>query len=197
MIRIINNYSFINEQGAMVNPVSKQKGKFYLLGKYTESWIFFVGTETCLTSVVTKITNELLVVTQDGNEYRLGTISPDYRQFLEATKKGISAVSNWSIYGSKKYGYYLMADEFLEKKAIATSKIIAQKGNFLVIRKMAKTLSGENVWNDPELVFVCWDTASKNVVTQIKQNGMLADIKYSDFKMFNGSICKPNLFKET
>lgn len=193
MLRTINNYSFIDNHGAMINPRGKQK-KFYLYGQYTDSWSFFVETEACLTASVTSVTDEL-VSTEDGKHYQLGTISKDYRDFLIATQNGIEAISNWNIYGSKKRGYYLLGDNFLAKKAIPTSKIISQERNFLIIKKMARTPSGENIWSDPERIFVCWSSPSKNALIQIKQNGRLADIKYSDFERFNGIICRPALFK--
>ena len=196
----INHYSFINEEGAMVDPANQKKGRgsYFLYGKFTDSWTFFMGVpENCKTAAVTAITDAKSVVTRDGSIYSLGTIAPEYKEFLEATKKGVLVVGNWNILGTRKRGYCLTGDTFPERKAISTARILYQEGNMLTIRRLITTPSGERIWNDPEHVFVCWNSMSHHAVTEIRRLGKVADIEYRDFERFAGLRCKPVLFEKT
>ena len=190
-IRTINNYSFLNEEKVMVDITKFQKGRFYLFGKYTEEWARFMGTDSCVTSDVLNITEEGEVVTKNSI-YNLGSISPDYQEFLEVSNKGISFAANWEIYGERKeFGYYLRADYYSkEQKSRITARIASQEGNFLTIQR----LIGKGNFAEKETVFVCWNTISPYAMSEIQTVGRVAsDIEYVYFQEFNGINCRPKL----
>lgn len=194
MIRIIDNYSFLYEEGAMVDTTRKRKGRIFLYGRRVDLWRGFTEMENSLTSDVIRFSDKGEVVTRGGAIYKLGIISPDYKDFLEVTEKGIPTIANWNIYGSKESGYCLTGDFFPERKAMGTAKIISQKGNILTIQRLVKIPTGESIWADPEQVFVCWNAMSHQVLAEIKKRGKVADIR--NFKKFNGIRCKPLLFED-
>ena len=196
MTRKINNYSFLSKDisGAMVdaeNPCIK--GKFCLTGRFTESWAARMGTDYCITSEVEKISEDGIVTTKNA-QYELGTISPDYQQYITATRNGIQAVVNWNIYGGQQYGYYLTADLYPQRKSLKVAKIISQEDNFLTIKKLVELPNKEIIWADEEKVFVCWSSMSKQARNEFLGRKMLADdILYEKLTSFCGINCKPIL----
>ena len=175
----------------MVDPERKRTGKFFLYARYTDSWAMFMGTEYFVTSSIQERTEEGSVITKNST-YQLGTMALEYHEFLEATRKGMLAIGNWNIYGCKNR-YYLTGDVFPQKKALPTSKIVAQDGNYLTITRLVETPTGERVWEDPEKVFICWSSMSKHAQSELQSRGKVADIAYEKFEQFNGKTCKPIL----
>ena len=196
MTRTINNYSFLSKDipGAMVDTENPRiKGKFYLAGRFTDWWATFMGTEYCVTSDVKEISEDG-IVTPQNSQYQLGTISPDYEQYLNATRNGIQAVVNWNIYGGRDHGYYLTADLYPQRKSMGVAKIVSQEGNFLIIRRLTKIPDREIIWADEEKVFVCWTSMSKQAQNEILGREKIADdIPYAKMRNFCGVRCKPAL----
>jgi len=191
-VRIVNNYSFLDEKGIMVDLTNKKTERYHLFGKNTDKWAKVLGTEHCVTSSVHNVTEDGKVSTE-YSMYQLGTISPDYQEFLESNKKGILYVANWSIYGDKS-GYYLRADIYPKKKFIAVAKIVSQNGNFLTIQRITPDSITKNVWKEPETIFVCWNVMSYEMISAIRNTGKVADdLYYDNFQEFNGKICRPIL----
>ena len=190
-VRLVKNYCFLNDDGIMVDITSKRRERHYLFGKYNDEWAKIMGTEYCKTSTVIDVSEEGKVVTQNSI-YQLGTVSPDYNDFLEAIRKGIHYVAEWSIYECNGT-YYLRAHSYPNKKLMVIAKIIAQNGNFLTIQRLTQESISKNVWREPETIFVCWNTMSTEMSTKLQKEERVAGIEYTEFQEFNGINCRPNL----
>ena len=191
-VRTVDNYSFVNEEGAMVDITKNKRGRVFLKGKSNEWSVAFPWMDEYVTSAVCKFTEEGEVITK-YNHYKLGTISPDYQEFLNVTRMGTLALGNWNIYGSRNGNYYLTGDIFPQKKSIEIAKIIHQEGNFLTIQQLVEERPGKLSWCKPERIFVCWCSVSRCVIQELDSRGKIADIPYQQFEKFNGTICKPIL----
>ena len=187
----IDNYSFLTEEGAMIDiEKTRRPGqRLYVSGRYTDDWVaIFTGENRTLSLVKQKHRNTLLT---SCGVCELGEPSTDYQEFLNATRNGIPAVANWNIFGSKER-YFLTADIFPQRKALGLSKVIYQEGNFLTIQRRVKLPSDESIWGDPEKIFVCWNSMSEPIQTELWRRGKIADI--SEYEAFNGlSRCRPKL----
>jgi len=196
MARIIeiDDYSFMSQEilGAMVDTnAPRRRGKICLSGIYVDYVSALLGTHDNIQVAVKEIKDDGTIVTPNYI-CQLGTINPDYEEYLRATRSGIQSVVNWNIYGSKERGYYLTADMYPQLKATGPSKIVSQEGNFLVIQRQKRIPSGELIWADEQKVFVCWSSISAQAQREIETRGKVADISYAKcFGIFNGNKCKP------
>ena len=194
---VLNQWCIRDSYGVMVDLDNRARGRLYLYGKRNDSVAFLLGNEEYITAAIKEIVDNKVVITYKG-EYELGVISPDYHEFLKASARGNTVIANWNILGSHEQGYFLIGDIVPKRKFLARPvKIIRQENNFLCIRKLTQNESGDVVWHDDEqeqeMVFVCWDSMSQQVKNQLKLRGKVADIAYSKFQEFNGTICKPLL----
>lgn len=189
----VDNYSFVNEEGAMVDITKKRRGRIFLTGRCIEHEKWFQSMYDFITSSVSEI-SEGGKVTTKYNVYELGTISPDYQEFLEATRTGVLAIGNWNIYGSRTGSYCITGDIFPQRKSIEISKILHQEGNFLTIQQLKEEEPRKFSWSKPERVFVCWGSISRRAVEEIYKTGKVADLSFdTEFEKFNGKTCKPVL----
>lgn len=192
-VKRVDNYSFVNEEGAMVDITKKRRGRTFLTGRCIEHEKWFQGIYDFITSSVCEISEDGKVTTKH-NVYELGTISPDYQEFLEATRTGVLAIGNWNIYGSRTGSYYITGDIFQQRKSIEIAKIIHQEGNFLTIRQLKEKEPKKFSWSKSERVFVCWGSISRRAVEEINKTGKVADLSYdAEFEKFNEKICRPIL----
>lgn len=190
--RVINNYSFLNEEGAMVDLMKKKRGeRIYLHGRIEDFLAWFMGNDEWSTSSIIEITEEGEIITKHS-VYKLGNISPDYQEFLDVSANGILTIGNWNIFGSKERGYYLTADIFPQRKSVE-AKILSQNGNFLTIQRLVEIPVGGKAWEKPEQCWVCWSNMSAPAKKGIKRMGRVADIEYVNFEYFDNQICRPVL----
>lgn len=192
-VRKVNNYYFVDKDGVMVDyEKARKKEKLYLIGTFEDHVAAFMGTKHCHSSFVENISKNGEVTTQNTT-YKLGGMSPDYQEFLEATRSGMRYLVDWTLYGDERQ-YYLTGKCLPKNKVITIAKIISQDGNYLLIQMDKKTSSDEIVWNKEERVFVCWNNMSKHTERKILDERKVAtDIFYEKFEKFVGIKCKPVL----
>ena len=191
-VRTVNNYSFLNEKGIMIDITDKRKEKYHLFGQHTGDRARIIGSTYCDTSIVLEVSEFGKVVTENSM-YQLGTISTDYQEFLEVSRNGMLYVTNWSLYGSKGM-YYIKANMYPKRQFILLARVISQNGNFLTIQRLIKDPIANITWGKPEKIFVCWNVMSDEMVENIKKTGKITeDLEFSNFQEFNGTICRPVL----
>lgn len=191
-VRTVNNYSFLNDKGIMIDTTDKRRENYHLFGQYEDEWARITGSRYCVTSKVLDVSEDGKVVTKNSM-YQLGTISPDYQEFLEVSRRGMLYVANWSLYGDKE-GYFLRANMYPKRKFILAAKVIAQNGNFLTIQRIINDTKSKITWGKPEKIFVCWNAMSAETLENIEKTGKVAaDLEVDNFQEFNGKKCRPIL----